>query len=285
MNEIKFKTARDIFGRENIYFNTDYSEECCRYIINNNIKKITLYPGTYKANDLTPLLPIKESILSIFILLNIDCKDITLFKNLKEISNDSKAKIDLSQFPHLESYYGKLSPNITGLDKAKKLETLYLHKYSTDTYDLSILPQLENLKHLGLFQTKIRTLKGIGNFPNLSKIQIYSASQLTKISDLLELKSYLTEIEFELCKNLTDYAILAKLTELKKLTLTQSGSLRNLSFIPKLKHLKFFSFWGTNIIDGDLSFCKNLDYVGFDNKRHYNLKLEYFTDKRDRHIK
>ena len=47
-----------------------------------------------------------------------------------------------------------------------------------------------------------------------------------------------------------------------------------ISFIRKMKNLKFFSFVKTNIKDGDITPCLGLEYAGFDDKRHYSHRMK-----------
>jgi hypothetical protein len=44
----------------------------------------------------------------------------------------------------------------------------------------------------------------------------------------------------------------------------------------KMLNLEFISFVGTNILDGNLHWCKGIGYVGFENKRHYSHKFKDF---------
>jgi hypothetical protein len=75
---------------------------------------------------------------------------------------------------------------------------------------------------------------------------------------------------------LQDYGVLGEISSLKKIMLTNSGEIKSLSFINKLPNLKFISFVNTNVKDGDLSYCEGIEYVGFNNKKHYNYKSEDF---------
>jgi hypothetical protein len=58
------------------------------------------------------------------------------------------------------------------------------------------------------------------------------------------------------------------------LAINDSSEIGTLDFIKPLKKLKHFSFVGTNVADGDLRPCLNIEHVGFNNKKHYSHTFE-----------
>lgn len=143
-----------------------------------------------------------------------------------------------------------------------------------------MLPKLNSLKQLGIFQSNIESLNGIQHFENLNKLQLYGLSKLEKIEALKRLSNSLYEIEIEKCKNINDYETIGEIENLQKIIVSESGVINSLSFISSLSNLNFISFWGTNIIDGNLAYCDRINYVGFDNKRHYNRKIGDFKNSK-----
>jgi hypothetical protein len=95
---------------------------------------------------------------------------------------------------------------------------------------------------------------------------------------LIPLSQSIETLFIESCKKITDYEILGNLKFLKKLRISDSGEIQSLSFIKQLKDLDFLSFWGTKVLDGDISHCEGIKFVGFDDKRHYNRKSKDFED-------
>lgn len=120
------------------------------------------------------------------------------------------------------------------------------------------------------------TQQGVNNFNNLKRLEIFSASKLETIAALQVLLSSLEEIQVELCKKITDFETLGKVKSLKKIILSESGEIKSLAFVKDLPELEFISFWGTNVLDGNIKYCEGINYVGFDNKKHYTHKLEQF---------
>ena len=116
---------------------------------------------------------------------------------------------------------------------------------------------------------------GIENFKFLKKFEVYADSKLETIKSVNKIQT-LEELVIEKCKNINDYESLIGLNNLRKLIISESGVIKSLVFLKTLKNLDFLSFWGTEILDGNLSFCSGIKYVGFDNKRKYSHKMEYF---------
>jgi hypothetical protein len=280
--EGRFKVITGTDEQKTLLFDTDFANECCDFFLRSNIKRISLYPGVYNGKDLKPLLPIKTQIEGILLGVEIDYTILDNFKNLKYISlcDNKKDFIDLSNFTQLETLICNITNKLTGLEKCDKLRTLFLNSYKPKSKDLSLLPSLISLKQLGIFQSNLVSLNGIEHFENLNKLQLYGLSKLEKIEALKILSDNLTEIEIEKCKNIVDYESIGELINLQKIRITESGVINSLSFISSLSNLNFISFWGTNIIDGNLAYCDRINYVGFDNKRHYNRKIGDFRNRK-----
>lgn len=279
--EDKFKVTTGTDGQKTLLFDTDIAKECCDFILKTSIKRISLYPGVYKEKDLKPLLPIKTHIEGIF-LEEIDYTNLDKFTNLHYLSavDNKKDIIDLANYPKLESLCCNITNRLVGLEKCNKLVTLFINSHKPLTKDLSLLPKLNSLKQLGIFQSNIESLNGIQHFENLNKLQLYGLSKLEKIEALKRLSNSLYEIEIEKCKNINDYETIGEIENLQKIIVSESGVINSLSFISSLSNLNFISFWGTNIIDGNLAYCDRINYVGFDNKRHYNRKIGDFKNSK-----
>ena len=68
---------------------------------------------------------------------------------------------------------------------------------------------------------------------------------------------------------------------MKGLIISNCGDISSLDFIESMNNLKFLSFVDTNIIDGDLTPCLRLEYVGTIDKRHYNLRASELPHNKD----
>jgi len=125
-------------------------------------------------------------------------------------------------------------------------------------------------------------MQGIERFVNLKELELYSASKLEELSALQSLSKTLVTIELENCKKIADYEILGRIPSLKKIILADSGQMESIAFVKNLTHLEHISFVGTNVLDGNIGHCEGIKFVGFDNKKHYSHKFEFF--KKTNHI-
>ena len=277
-----FKTTKGTDGSICFLFDSNRPSESCAFALKNNIKKITLYPNVYFANNLDPILPLSDYIEGLLLDDRISYDNLDVFINITFLSvpDNKRDFVDLSCFKKLESLSCDYSNRILNLNMCVNLKTLSIGNYKSKTMDLTEFPILINLIKLSFFKTNILTLKGIENLIGLKEIGIYSSSNLTNIDSLKFLSNSLEEIQIERCKQISDYNILGELKSLKKIILSESGEIETISFIQNLSNLKFFSFWGTNVLDGNLNYCLKIDYIGFDDKKHYSHKSGYFKDKR-----
>lgn len=278
MNNSLFQTTKDIIGNTILLFDSNRSKECCEFAIENNIGIISLYPEVYTAKDLEPMLPISTFIKGLLLDDKINYDNLNLFCNLTFLSvpDNGKDKVDLSVFPKLEMLACKFSQRLQGLEFCSKLKSLTLSNYKAKGKDLMALPALESLEHLSLIKSDITILQGIERYSNLKKLELFGASKLEVIAPLQELSNSLEEVQIEQCKKINDYESLGNVKSLKKIILSESGEVKSLAFVKELPQLKFISFWGTNVLDGNIKYCEGIDYVGFDNKKHYTHKSEQF---------
>lgn len=272
----KLTIGRD--GNKTLLFDTDRAVECCDYFIRTGLKQISIYSEIYKANDLKPLISLENHLEGILLDGKIDYSYLEKFKQLKFLSipDNRKDTVDLNNFPQLEELCANITKRLIGLDSCKNLKTLFVNNFKPQNNDLTSLPRFDKLDYFGLFQSIITDLNGIDNFINLKRIHLYGLSKLISIRELKKLSKSLLDLEIDKCKKITDYDTLVSLDNLQKIIISESGQMESIRFVQSLKKLKFISFWGTNVLDGKISYCKGIDYVGFDNKRHYDTKAEEF---------
>ncbi len=109
---------------------------------------------------------------------------------------------------------------------------------------------LTKLEKLVLYDSVIETLEGIENFAELKHLEIIRGKYLDDISAL---KNGLEEIKFYECKRINDFSRLKHLESLTCIELEYCSSIPNVDFIIPLKNLKRFNFYGTLILNEDLS--------------------------------
>lgn len=184
---------------------------------------------------------------------NADCKimrEITWLQDL-ELANCNDKKIDFDWINELRVL------------KKLKLQRVLIHKFEFN--------RLSFLKDLIITQLNLSTLDGVQNLNELEYMNINYCSKLTDISALTNCIK-LRKLEFENTEKISNFEQLRVLQGLQGLILSNCGNIQSLKFINSMDSLKFLSFVDTNIVDGDLTPCLRLKYVGTMDKRHYNLR-------------
>ena len=255
--------------------------ECIEYIKSHDLRFIGInsYMG-YKKSDISFLSELVDFVEGITI--PEDKFDISVVNDLHKLkklgfADNKKTKIDLSNFPNLSTLACEYSPRLFSLEVCEKLRSLTLTGYKVASKNLVAIPSLSSLEELDLFVTNIGTLDGIERFKSLEKLTLFRTSQLQNIDSLRGLKKSLTSIEFDQCKKIQSYEVLGELENLQRLLLFNCHQIPSLTFLKPLKNLKFFSFVNTNVLDGDLYPAVGIEYVGFDNKRHYSHRFDGVT--------
>ncbi|MBO7107781.1 MAG: hypothetical protein J6W73_06080, partial [Verrucomicrobia bacterium] len=131
------------------------------------------------------------------------------------------------------------------------------------------------LEELMLFYLTPASLKGIERFTHLKNILLYRAHKLESLDDLVSLVDVLEEFELEGKTKIFDYQALGKLRVIKRLFLSNVGDIKDLSFLETMPSLNHFVFSRSNVVDGDLSYCKKVNgWVAFTDKKHYSMTME-----------
>lgn len=211
---------------------------------------------------------------------DIDVSAIHSLPNLKTLilSGDKKIDIDFSCFSNLRVCNISYKFKIKKLSTCKKLEKLFLHKYNPKSKDLTELPELPILEYFELVQSTISSFNGIERFPKLKTLEGYYLKNLETLNELQPISKTLQRLFFDHCKKLTNHGYVKDLQELTWLGLNDCGELPSISFIKKMHKLQKFSFVDTNVTDGDMTPCLNLEFAGFSNKRHFSHKSKQIRE-------
>ncbi|MDH4420856.1 hypothetical protein QEZ44_05205 [Bacillus cereus] len=198
-------------------------------------------------------------------------------KNLKSLALEEPQVplnlTELASFTNLEELYIQWNKNITGFESCPNLKELYIWKYKPKQKNLEELIPLRKLEKLRITQGNINSLKGCRAFPKLKQLELNYLRNLEHIDEIENNASTLKYIEFDHCSKMKNHDYLRYLTNLETLILSGCGNIQNLQFIKELPKLKHFSFVDSTIVDGNLEPCVGIDFVGFNNKRHYSHKF------------
>lgn len=181
------------------------------------------------------------------------------------------ASIDYSRFPNLKHIGVKGAKGHLNVESADNVESLFFESGFPNAKNLSGVVSGKSLGELSICQAPIHSLDGIQVAHRLSRLSLSYNRKLEDISSLGDLAQSLRSLEIEMCSKLTDFAVLAKLTQLEYLTLRGSNTLQDLSFLQNMPHLKEL-YLTMNVADGDLSLCTQVPYVKIKNRQHYSHK-------------
>ena len=156
------------------------------------------------------------------------------------------------------------------LSRLKNVRKLRLDRVNFKNIDCLRIPSLTDLS---ISNVNIDTLFGLRRFVNLKNLEILYCKKLVDIKELRNCAN-LRKLEIDCCKKVEDFECLRNLKNLEGLIISNCGNIPSIAFIDDMPKLRFFSFVDTNIVDGDLTPCMRLEYVGTMDKRHYNIKAE-----------
>lgn len=166
--------------------------------------------------------------------------------------------------------------NIKSLDFTE-CQTLTVWHHSSKERDLKNLPDIIDLKNLIVISSNIETLCGIEKYPHLETLDLSYVSKLAAIENIQNVKS-LRLLSIFNAKKINDYSKIGMLKGIETLRICDSGNIQDINFISDMPKLKSFSFAGSNVVDGNLIPILNhippLEFVGFNNKRHYSHSWE-----------
>lgn len=230
-----------------------------------------------------------ENIESLRIVAN--CSSFTFlefFSNLNKLSignGKTIQKIDLSKLLKLKAL------NVAGEFDVQGIEQLHLESVSVsdaqcfpfeklqdgikELYLRNVKVEFKQISHikslckLEIVQVKNESFRGI-NFNNIESVSIAYCPKLSDYSFLTQCKK-VKYMELEKCRNISA-ELLGELVSIEKLILIDCGEIESLGFIHNLQSLKFFTFWGTTVLSGDLTPCLKLEYAATNSKKSYNLK-------------
>ncbi|MFF2876935.1 leucine-rich repeat domain-containing protein [Gottfriedia sp. NPDC057991] len=284
INNIKIAINED--QEEFIFITSKHLTECIEYI-NLHPKTKVIVRDLYEEDNISFLKEctnVQE--------ITLDCqfiKDLSGLNYLKKIRSlslsettiiDGKNTIDLEaeSFTSLEVLYLTWSKKIKGMHSLKNLKELCIWKYAPKECDLTEFANLCQLENLIIRQAKIHSLKGIENLKNLKELELSYIRTLETIRDLTELGAKLKRLEISSCKHIKDFDSLKYMEALEVLMFDKCGEIPSIDFVKELYNLKHFVFPDTIILNGDITPCFHINYVYFDNKKHYSHKWDDFDN-------
>lgn len=211
-----------------------------------------------------------------------DVDNIEGINSLKELrflllgQNMTKKEIHFDNFKYLEYCILDWNKNKTSILKAESLLKLSIYNFSG--VNLNEFYPLINLTNLFLSKSKLTDFGGIEFLINLKKLEVYYLSRLERIESIKDSSKILVEVCFNNCKKIKDHQNISSVKSLDTLWFNYCSDIKNLKFLQEM-NLKEFRFVGTNIIDGDLSYCKKIPRTIFSDKKHFSHTFKELNSK------
>ena len=267
----------DGLAKEYIVIESNRLEEYIKYINENDVKAVYLSNSHYNENSIDFLdrcNKIKE--------INITSESIKNYDGLRQLTeliklniDEPKGIVDLNYNKNtLQELIVAMNNKIKNLSSLNKLKRLRLWKYKPKIGNLEEIREIISLESLGILQSPILSLSGIEKLVQLKELEISRLTKLEDISCINSLAQTLTRCRINYCKNIKNIECIRYNSQLLELGIDENGELMNLDFVKELIHLRKLTFVNTKIINGDLSPCVGIEYVGFMDKPYYTHTFE-----------
>ena len=262
-------------GIKSIIINSDRIDECMQVYTENHLDGVAITTShDYKLQNidfLTDYPKVKRLSISDGI------KDISAIHSLRSLEflivSGKSRKIDYSYFPSLKELIADWSSLFFNMDQCKSLKRLSFYNYNPKAKDCSSISNISWVEKLEIIRSPINTLTGLEYFNQLKELQFSYCSKLETLCCMEESKETLVSLLFDHCKSIKNPEYVSQFRNMNTLAYN-NGLLQSIKFIKKIAALKSFRFVGTDVIDGDMTPCIGLKYVGFSNKKHFSHTVE-----------
>jgi len=186
--------------------------------------------------------------------------------------------IDYSKIQGLESLFVCGSKGHENVKNVKGIKTLFLSEGQPAASNLEDAFEGSKLEKLSICQSPIRTLDGLEKAKKLRRLSLAHNRRLESISALTNVKDTLVSLDIESCGKIKDFSVLSELHNLENLRLIGTNVLPDLNFVQSMPNLNSIIFT-MKVANGDISVCKGIEYVAFQERRHYSHKKSDFSKK------
>lgn len=166
--------------------------------------------------------------------------------------------------------------DVFGCKKLKRLSIAKLPKgLSSDHFGA-----LFQLEYLSVAESGIDEIQGLGPLEGLTEVRLLSLRNLRSLEGVEGSSAKLRKVQLDGCPNICDLKPISGARNLEELYVNDCGSIPSLAPINGMEKLMILAFGGgTNILDGKVSFLRNMpglkDIRGV-HRAHYDLNRDEF---------
>ena len=261
-----------------IWIESNRIDECLAYYRDRNLSRISVSPLMgYFLPDMQFLRdhPYVRGVI-LPTASQIDVSGLYFLPNLEYLLiADSKQPIDLTRFKKLRELRAEWHPKLRITSDGQELRVLDLSKYKPSSKDLTELAELPALEDLSIVQSPLTSIRGVGRFRKLKRLELSYLTKLKLIAAIGELKNGRLEVlDCQKCKKISDHEAVKSLPSLRVVRFNDCGEIPSISFLDDMPNLEEFRFVNTNVVDGDLRPLLRLKSIGFFEKKHYSHSPE-----------
>ncbi len=242
------------------------------YINSTRIECVSINDLFYKDNNLDffeHIQKIRNIIINSHLVINYSA--LSTHREIEEaVFDEANGLIDLSWFPQMKFVSFFYNKNIIGIEKCSSVNRAIIRRFKPKSGNLDSLRLWTKLTDLSLVQPTLVSFDGIEDVKGLNRLELNNCRFEFSVEGIAKLVPWLKILEIDSCKKIQNIEAVTNLSNIEHLAVDNIGEIPSLKFIKKMKKLKRITFVNTNVLDGDLSPCIGLEYVGFLDKKHYS---------------
>ena len=175
-----------------------------------------------------------------------------------EIQTAEGTSVDLARLPRLSSVAADWETIKDTIESTESLRELNVLRFTEP--DVEVITKNHGLRGLVLKQAPfLRRLEGVGEFPLLSKLEVYAARTLEDISELRKVNGELESLILESCPSIARLGDITNLDGLALLGFSECREIESIAPVATLRKLEVVHCWGnTRIVDSDLEPLRSL---------------------------
>ena len=168
----------------------------------------------------------------------------------------SNQLLDLGWFRELRELRGDWHPRLLITSASQNLRVLAIWKYRARSRDLTELAVLPALEDLAIVQSPLISIRGVGRFRTLRRLELSYLTKLESIAAITELKDGQLEIlDCQKCRKISDHDAVKKVPCLRVVKFNDCGEIPSIAFLDDMPNLEEFRFVNTNVVGGTCDHC------------------------------